>query len=80
MIRRRMQLQGLKDANLPSYTSTWHCIKTVYAHEGMSAFYKGLTACLLKVIPSVALSWAVYERLKQLWRFAPPPKTVSAGG
>jgi len=82
VLRRRMQLSGFDSgaAHLPKYNSTWHCITTTFKTEGMIGFYKGLTPCLLKVVPSMAIAFAIYERCRKLLKFDPVEKGVSSGG
>ena len=39
-------------------------IRTVYQFQGISGFYRGLTARVLFQMPSTAISWSVYEFVK----------------
>eukprot|EP00744_Colponema_vietnamica_P004324 GILI01006478.1.p1 GENE.GILI01006478.1~~GILI01006478.1.p1 ORF type:complete len:329 (-),score=60.81 GILI01006478.1:710-1651(-) len=62
VVRRRMQLQGFSD--LPQYDSIADCVRKTIKMEGVRGLYKGMVPCYLKVIPSVAISFMTYERLK----------------
>lgn len=79
VVRRRMQLQGFKDFNLPRYDSTWHCIRTTVATEGVKGLYKGMVPCFLKVVPSMAIAFMIYERMRTLLKFDPPKGSISKG-
>lgn len=69
VIRRRMQLVGTGTVELPPYRNTWDCIKTVYRTEGAGGLYKGLAPGMLKVVPSVAIAFMTYERLRVVLKF-----------
>ncbi|KAJ1939730.1 hypothetical protein EC988_007235, partial [Linderina pennispora] len=45
------------------YTSMWHAVKVIQAHEGWMGFYKGLGTSLLGVT-HVAVQFPLYEQLK----------------
>jgi len=78
VIRRRIQLQGFKGTDLPKYSNTLDCIRVVYKQEGIHGFYKGMIPCFLKVVPSMAIAFATYERLRRYWKFE-PVRTVGGG-
>jgi solute carrier family 25 phosphate transporter 23/24/25/41 len=83
LIRRRMQLQGMQGGHdLPAYTSTWHCITHTVKTEGVKGMYKGMGACFLKVVPSMAIAFTSYELLRSSWGFDPSKlaKAPSGGG
>jgi solute carrier family 25 phosphate transporter 23/24/25/41 len=48
--------------------------------EGVKGLYKGMLPCFLKVVPSMAISFTVYEQLRKYLEFDPPSsKPPSAG-
>lgn len=62
--RRRMQVSGLLDPN--RFTGFMETAKDIYRVKGFKGFYVGLTIGYVKVVPMVAVSFAVYERMKRL--------------
>jgi solute carrier family 25 phosphate transporter 23/24/25/41 len=72
VIRRKIQLQGLGKgmvADMPQYKGIVDCVMTVCRTEGVRGLYRGLGACLLKVTPSMAISFSIHEQLRQRLRF-----------
>jgi solute carrier family 25 phosphate transporter 23/24/25/41 len=71
VLRRRMQLSGMKieAVNLPTYRNSWHCIQHTVATEGVRGMYKGMIPCVMKVAPSMAISFALHERLRSWLAF-----------
>lgn len=68
LLRRRFQVlsMGGKAGELGfQYNSVWHALTTIIKTEGWRGMYKGLTANLFKVVPSMAVSWLCYEEVKQ---------------
>jgi solute carrier family 25 phosphate transporter 23/24/25/41 len=80
LIRRRMQLQGTSGVDLPKYNGTMDCIKTMIRTEGVRSLYKGLIPCFMKVVPSMAVSFMLYEFLRKTWKFQPPSAKPPAVG
>jgi len=61
VVRSRMQIYKSKDV----YGSPVDVIIKVYTHEGgVSGFYKGMTANLLRVVPATCITLVVYETVK----------------
>ncbi len=58
----RMQRERL--AGDVEYTQTWSSFRKIARNEGVLGFYKGLGANLLRVAPSSAVIFAIYERTK----------------
>jgi len=79
ILRRRMQLQGFGGDLMPKYRNSFDCIVKTYNTEGVVGFYKGLVPCLVKVVPSMAIAFATYERLRRYFRFDPVSKGMSSG-
>ena len=48
------------------YHSTPHAIATIIHSEGYRGLYKGMTPNLLKVAPSMAVTFVTYEFVKSL--------------
>lgn len=46
------------------YDSIVGCCKHMWATGGFQAFWKGLVPCYLKVVPAIAVAFAVNEQLK----------------
>lgn len=65
LVRTRLQAQGTP-AHPQTYLgvrdAAWKC----YQLEGWRGFYKGLTPTLVKVVPAVAISYAVYDTSKKM--------------
>ncbi|KAI9485677.1 MAG: mitochondrial carrier domain-containing protein [Benjaminiella poitrasii] len=64
VIRRRMQVSGLLDPN--KFVGFMETVKDIYRVKGVKGFYVGLSIGYIKVVPMVAVSFAVYERMKRL--------------
>ncbi|KAI9483293.1 MAG: mitochondrial carrier domain-containing protein [Benjaminiella poitrasii] len=64
MIRTRLQAQGTP-AHPYRYTSAWDVARKTYKSDGIRGFYKGLGPTLIKVVPSISISYAVYELSKR---------------
>lgn len=64
MIRTRLQAQGTP-AHPYTYTSAWDAARKTLRADGVRGFYKGLGPTLFKVVPSVSISYAVYEFSKR---------------
>lgn len=69
LLRRKMQLivsliQGYSNQPLP-YTNISECIQHIYKNEGIPGFFRGLVPCFAKVIPAIAVAFAVNEELKK---------------
>mmetsp|Transcript_24862 Transcript_24862/g.98266 ORF Transcript_24862/g.98266 Transcript_24862/m.98266 type:complete len:83 (+) Transcript_24862:1055-1303(+) len=55
-----------------SYKSFGFALRTIARREGWRGFYKGLTANLLRVTPSAAITFIVYEQsMKSLGNLKP---------
>lgn len=65
VLRRKMQVTGMKDKVDFEYKNSFDAVKTIVAKEGWRGMYKGLTVNLLKVSPSMAISFVSYEATKQ---------------
>jgi len=64
VMRRKMQMQGF-NSDHPTYLSTWDCIKKTYKTYSIAGFYKGLIPNYLKVVPSISITFVVYENVKK---------------
>ncbi|BGP17904.1 hypothetical protein JCM10213v2_005952 [Rhodosporidiobolus nylandii] len=65
LVRTRLQAQGTP-AHPQTYTGIRDAALKCYQREGWRGFYKGLTPTLVKVVPAVAISYAVYDSSKKL--------------
>ncbi|ODV95982.1 hypothetical protein PACTADRAFT_49405 [Pachysolen tannophilus NRRL Y-2460] len=66
LLRTRLQAQGTF-AHPHRYNGFFDCARKTIMREGYSGLYKGLTPNLLKVAPSVSISYLCYENLKSLF-------------
>ena len=75
VVRRRMQVQGFRlppaQQNLKQQTqnqtvlrSTWHGLVTISQTQGFRALFAGLSINYMKVIPSTAIGFTLYDSLK----------------
>jgi solute carrier family 25 iron transporter 28/37 len=60
VIKQRMQIKGSPHRNV------LQCAKTVYAKEGLTAFYVSYPTTLTMSVPFTAVQFSVYESLKSL--------------
>ncbi|KAJ3129903.1 hypothetical protein HK098_007657 [Nowakowskiella sp. JEL0407] len=64
LVRTRLQAQGTP-SHPERYTGMMDVIKKTMQREGFSGFFKGLAPSLMKVLPAVSISYAVYETSKE---------------
>ena len=66
--RRRLQVSGWVQAGVqaggPVYTGMFDCFRRTVAEEGVSALFHGLSANYIKIMPSIAIAFVVYDQLK----------------
>merc|ERR1719487_2384533 len=65
LVRTRLQAQGTP-AHPQTYLGVRDAATKCYQLEGWRGFYKGLTPTLVKVVPAVAISYAVYDTSKKM--------------
>jgi solute carrier family 25 (mitochondrial phosphate transporter), member 23/24/25/41 len=65
LLRTRLQSQGTA-IHTPTYTGWRDCLTRTVRNEGVRGLFKGLTPNLLKVVPSMSISYMVYEHSKRL--------------
>ncbi|CCI50248.1 unnamed protein product [Albugo candida] len=63
VVKARLQQGGVRASR---YRGTWDCFCKIQRNEGYRGFYKGLSANLLKVIPSGAIIFAAYEQIHKM--------------
>lgn len=77
VIRRRMQMVGWKDASSVvtgdgmskaplEYNGMIDAFRKTVRHEGFGALYKGLVPNSVKVVPSIAIAFVTYEKVKDV--------------
>ncbi|KAF8305976.1 mitochondrial carrier [Clavulina sp. PMI_390] len=66
VLRRKMQVSGLKSLGDGKPIGAFKVINKMWSSEGVRGFYRGLWPNLLKVAPSIATSFYVYETVKEL--------------
>lgn len=64
VVRRRMQVSGAVGTG--QSLGFWECAAEILQTRGVRGFYVGLTIGYIKVVPMVACSFYVYERMKSL--------------
>lgn len=65
LVRRRMQVGGAVDDGHRLRIS--EVVRAVYKRQGFRGFYVGLSIGYIKVVPMVATSFLVYERVRSIW-------------
>ncbi|KAG9413072.1 hypothetical protein AC1031_016087 [Aphanomyces cochlioides] len=63
VVRGRMALQEVL-APRRIYPSVASCVQSLYAREGLGAFYGGFTAGIIGVFPYIGINFAMYEFLR----------------
>ena len=72
IVRRRMQVQGaggpgpVVPPGQPVYTTTLGCLLGMWRQEGLRSLFYGLHINYIKVVPSTALGFMIYDYMKSL--------------
>ncbi|KAF8529177.1 mitochondrial carrier [Hysterangium stoloniferum] len=64
LVRTRLQASG-SSGHPQKYTGVWDVASKTLAADGWRGFYRGLFPTLAKVVPSVSISYVVYEYTKR---------------
>lgn len=65
VLRKRYQVASMANGELGfQYKSVSHALVSLFKNEGFFGAYKGLTANLYKLVPSMAVSWLCYDTIK----------------
>ena len=59
-----MQMKGINTKF--AYSSTMSAARTIIAQEGFRGLYQGMLPNYLKVVPSISISFVVYEFAKDI--------------
>lgn len=67
VLRKRYQVANMAGGELGfQYRSVAHALVSIFTSEGFFGAYKGLTANLYKIVPSMAVSWLCYDTIKDM--------------
>ena len=61
VVRTRLRQAPVDASGRVKYTGLWSCFRTVFKEEGVAALYGGLVPHMLRVVPSAAIMFGVYE-------------------
>lgn len=65
LLRKRYQVASMAGGELGfRYNSVSHALVSIFTTEGFLGAYKGLSANLYKIVPSMAVSWLCYDTIK----------------
>jgi solute carrier family 25 iron transporter 28/37 len=77
VVKQRMQIHESQ------YRSVWQCARSVYATEGLAAFYVSYPTTLAITIPYSAIQYTVYEHIKRFMNprneYSPQSHIVAGG-
>lgn len=66
ILRRRFQVATMNEGSLGfKYDNTWHALTSIVKNEGVKGLYKGWTANMWKIMPSMAVQWASYDIIRR---------------
>lgn len=65
VVRTRMRQAPLEDGRM-KYTGLVQCFSTIWKEEGVASLYGGLTPHMLRVVPSAAIMFGMYEFVLRL--------------
>lgn len=63
-IKTRIQQNQYVGTDAPKYSSSFDIVTKVWAMEGIRGYYKGVTASILKGVPSKGIYFYCYEYIK----------------
>lgn len=70
--RRHMQLEGMR-SQTPTYRNPFSMLAHIYKTSGIvNGLYRGMTINFYRAVPQVAVSFSVYELMKQLLGISKP--------
>ncbi len=61
VVRTRLRQAPVDSTGRVKYRGLWNCFLTVFREEGVPALYGGLVPHMLRVVPSAAIMFGVYE-------------------
>lgn len=61
VVRTRLRQAPVDAVGNVKYRGLWNCFITIFREEGMAALYGGLVPHMLRVVPSAAIMFGVYE-------------------
>lgn len=67
VVRRRMQVQALQTAGsaAPQLSNTWQALHSIARSQGWRGLFNGLSINYMKVVPSTAIGFTLYDSCKQ---------------
>ncbi|KAG0558748.1 hypothetical protein KC19_10G051000 [Ceratodon purpureus] len=64
VIKTRLQVQGKSNVHSTTeYSGAWDAARTIYKHEGMGGFARGMTSRMLWVAPSAMIMFTTYDQM-----------------
>uniref|UniRef100_A0A7S0ZAT8 EF-hand domain-containing protein n=2 Tax=Timspurckia oligopyrenoides TaxID=708627 RepID=A0A7S0ZAT8_9RHOD len=62
---KRMVAQG--QPGVAKYRNVFDCVATVARTEGVGGFYRGILGVYLKIVPSIAFTFLLYDQITRKW-------------
>ena len=63
LAKTRLQASGMPGYD-PGYDGLVGCLASTVRHEGVAGLYRGIVPNLLKAVPSISISYVVFENVK----------------
>ncbi|PWA34058.1 substrate carrier protein [Artemisia annua] len=76
VVRRQMQVQRLRSSNSQQLKGTMGTLILIVQKEGWKHLFSGLSINYMKVVPSVAIGFTVYDTMKMYLRVPPRDKAI----
>ncbi|KAK9071231.1 hypothetical protein SSX86_009799 [Deinandra increscens subsp. villosa] len=76
VVRRKMQVQRFRASNSSEFKGTIGTLFMIIRKEGWKQLFSGLSINYLKVVPSVAVGFTVYDLMKAYLRVPPRDKAI----
>lgn len=67
VVKTRLQVQGSSSASATHYRGLFHALRSMLHQEGLSSYYRGLSASLWAFVPNWAIYWYTYETFKRTY-------------
>ncbi|XP_042062148.1 mitochondrial carrier protein CoAc1-like [Salvia splendens] len=79
VVRRQMQVEHLQPSSQGGhvYKSTWEGLASIFRNHGWRQLFAGLSINYIKVVPSVAIGFTVYDSMKTRLQIPPRQKSSS---